>query len=548
MKRTIYIINLFIISFLFPLSAQVEPVWDDVVKKMPKEELQEVNISSSIDGKIQKAYLYKAKSKKQQPLIVSLHTWSGDYRQNDPLVAEILARDWNYIHPNFRGANNNVEAMCSSKVLSDIEDAISFAIKQTNANPEEVHIIGVSGGGLATLFAYMNVDFDVKSFSAWVPISDIEAWYWESLGRNQKYANDIIKSLSKDSLFNKNEALLRSPLYQKFPKEKRKKSDLFLYSGIHDGYIGSVPITHSLNMFNRLVGELKYNTSDFEVISSKSKIDFDLISEKEIIDLVTKRMSPICSKNKPLFGRAVHFFRQYENIRLMIFEGGHEQLPQALSLIPYNNVTSLKYNILTIGDSNGQNKGGWVDQLQSMMPKSHIVNNSQSGRTIGFDNNGKKELNGLKNIDSFLDKAQKSIKNKQFDFIIISLGTNDAKNDFRDKQEDVSHNFELLLTKIKSHRLNKKSKTKLIFVTPPPMSNINIESKYEGGYTRLATLVPKLKQIARNKGFFVVDVHSPLQEVFNLYAPDGVHMISSGQKIIASQIVNLMLSDQINSD
>lgn len=41
-----------------------------------------------------------------------------------------------------------------------------------------------------------------------------------------------------------------------------------------------------------------------------------------------------------------------------------------------------------------------------MMPKSDIVNLSESGRTIGFDNNGRARLNGLKNIDSYLDKAQ----------------------------------------------------------------------------------------------------------------------------------------------
>ena len=98
-------------------------------------------------------------------------------------------------HPDFRGANNKPEATCSTLVLSDIEDAIDFALKHTNADPQEVHIIGVSGGGLATLYAYMNIQYPVKSFSAWVPISDIDAWYWESVGRKQKYADDIVKSV-----------------------------------------------------------------------------------------------------------------------------------------------------------------------------------------------------------------------------------------------------------------------------------------------------------------------------------------------------------------
>ena len=63
---------------------------------------------------------------------------------------------------------------------------------------EEVHIIGVSGGGFATLAAFMNIEYPVKSFSAWVPISDIEAWYWECVGRGSRYAEDILSVVSLD--------------------------------------------------------------------------------------------------------------------------------------------------------------------------------------------------------------------------------------------------------------------------------------------------------------------------------------------------------------
>lgn len=72
---------------------------------------------------------------------------------------------------------------------------------------------------------------------------------------------DVLKAVSTDTVFNVDEARLRSPLFQKFPKELRKNSKLFIYEGIHDGYVGSVPITHSINMYNRLVTELKYGIS-----------------------------------------------------------------------------------------------------------------------------------------------------------------------------------------------------------------------------------------------------------------------------------------------
>lgn len=294
----------------------------------------EVDISSSIDGKIQKAYMHRSKKEMPQPLIISLHTWSGNYTQMDPLANDILNHDWNYIHPDFRGQNWTPDAMCSSLAIADIEDAIHYALANTYTNPQDVHIIGLSGGGFATLAAYMQIEYPVKSFSAWVPISDIEAWYWESVGRKEGYAQDILKTISTDSNFNEEEAIRRSPLKQIFPKEKRENTKLYIYGGIHDGYDGPVPITHSIYMYNRIVGEIKYGIVETDKILTKAVSDPDLVSEKTIIELLTKRTTPNTEKECMLFDRMIHLKRQYNNIQLIIFEGEHELLPQALQLIP----------------------------------------------------------------------------------------------------------------------------------------------------------------------------------------------------------------------
>ena len=335
--------GIYLIIFLFvvfQLKAQNDTLkviqFDDTRSLKWSNEFQVVDIKSSSDDQIQKAYIYCSTSHKAKPLIVSLHTWSGDYTQKDPLANKVFKKNWNYIHPNFRGPNRTFEATGSSLVLSDIQDAITYAIKNMNVDPDEVHIVGVSGGGFATLAAFMNLKYPVKSFSAWAPISDLEAWYWESVGRNQKYAKDIVNSVSHNNTFNKEEAIKRSPLFQSFPQELRKQSQLFIYEGIHDGYTGSVPITHSLNMYNRLVGERKYRTTNMDSIMKQAITDTSLISEKEIIDLVTKRINPNSKINGMLFDRKVHLKRQFENISLFIFEGGHEQIPQALELIPVN--------------------------------------------------------------------------------------------------------------------------------------------------------------------------------------------------------------------
>ena len=333
--KTIAITLIFNILFYAQLLAQKEPAWDNTTKRKWDPAFELVEIPSSQDGQIQKAYMYKSRSTIPQPLIISLHTWSGYYNQEDPLTNEILTRDWNYIHPDFRGANRTHSSMGSPLALADIEDAIQYALKHTNANPNEVHIIGVSGGGFATLASYMNIVYPVKSFSAWAAISDIESWYWECMGRGSKYAKDILSVVSEDkNIFNSDIAIQRSPLKQKFPIEKRKNAKLYIYAGIHDGYKGSVPITHSLNMYNRLVGELKYGISDTDRIMKKSFSDTDLVSPKEMLNLLGKCINPESGKNQKLFDRDIHLLRRYGNIQLIVFEGRHEQLPQALDLLP----------------------------------------------------------------------------------------------------------------------------------------------------------------------------------------------------------------------
>lgn len=525
--------------FIRSLQAQNDPAWDDTKRGNWKPPFKKIEIPSSVDGKLQKAYLYATTSKVAKPLIVSLHTWSGDYSQKDPLITEILARDWNYIHPDFRGKNNHPEAVGSPLVAADIEDAIRYALEKTHANPDEVHIVGVSGGGYATLLAYMNVHYPVKSFSAWVPISDIDAWYWESVGRKQKYANDMLKAVSpKEPVINREEALLRSPLWQAYPRERRKDSKLFIYTGIHDGYKGSVPITHSLFMYNRLVGELKYKTTDWEEIMRKAATDTVLVAEGTMLSLVTKQTNPPETGKKDLYGRPVHLHRSYDNITLIVFEGGHEQLPQALALVPYEETTALKCNIVTIGDSNGHNKSSWVNELRSLLPQANIINNSQSGRTIGFDNNGREQLNALRNIDTYLDKAQKELKGEKLDYLILCLGTNDTKKDFSERQDEVPPNFKSLLEKIRKHPLVKKNRSRLVYLTPPPIRKKNIEEKYSGGNDRLAHLFPALKTTAEKAGFMVIDAFNPLQGVLDYYAADGVHMAEGGQRIVALRVVD----------
>lgn len=345
MKRTF--LSLFALAFLLgsgwlmPVEAQTQKDssvsvfrWDDANAARWDADFKVVDIPSKTGGDPQKAYIYKA-SEAKRPLIVSLHTWSGDYRQADPLAAEAKAKDYNYIHPDFQGANTRPEAMGSELVVKNLQEAIEYAVKATEANPQEVHVIGVSGGGMAALLAYMNVTCAVKSFSAWAPIADLEAWYWESKTRGNKYADHIWKATSSSgTTFNAAEARRRSPLYGVIPRKQRRTSHLYIYEGVHDGYTGSVPVTHAINMYNRVVGDWKYGLSQSEAANRQAFVHADMVSEDEIVRLLSLRCEPKADPERKLGDRQIHLEREASNTHLVIFEGTHEMLPCALELLP----------------------------------------------------------------------------------------------------------------------------------------------------------------------------------------------------------------------
>ena len=301
--------------------SQNQPAWDDPVSAGWPASCRRVEIVSSLDGKAQPAIFLTSSGKEPRPLVVSLHTWSGGYDQKDTLVWQCIEKNYNYIHPHFRGRNNNPEACGSPEAIRDIDDAISYSLKNANVDGSNIHIIGASGGGYATMLAYMNSNLNIRTFSAWVGISDLFKWYYESEGRGNNYSRDIANATNEWKNMNqehyslgKEEAIRRSPYYMKTPVEKRKDSKLWIYAGIHDGYTGSVPITQSLLFYNKVV-------KDYDLSENAA-----LIPEQDIIELVSSR-NFVNKQNNTIGNRLIHYERNYrDKIRLVIFEGEHEML------------------------------------------------------------------------------------------------------------------------------------------------------------------------------------------------------------------------------
>jgi len=280
-----------------------------------------VKVKSSVDATFQPVYVILPGNYDDddslRPLVVSLHTWSGNVEQRNKLI-EVLAnqRGWIYLFPNFRGANNQPQACGSTIAQQDILDALQYAKNEFRVDHSRVYLTGVSGGGHMTMLMVGHHPEPWAAASAWVGISDLAAWHQKhAKGKYGEMMRNCCGGSPNDSAAIAEQYKLRSPLTF---LARAKKVPLDIAAGVHDGHKGSVPIRHSLEAFNSLARAV----GDAE------------ISESEIVQL--SRADGELSKPKPTdkvddkhFGREIHLRRRAGPSRVTIFEGGHEGIAAA---------------------------------------------------------------------------------------------------------------------------------------------------------------------------------------------------------------------------
>ncbi len=253
----------------------------------------------------------------KRPLVVSLHSWSGDWTQRqEELEQGALDRGWIYVFPDFRGANDDPAACGSELAQQDILDATEWAKKHYPVDLAKVYLTGGSGGGHMTLMMASRHPDVWTAASAWVPISDLVAWYEKhSEERYGEMMRACTGGAPGDSDAVDEEYRKRSPLTW-LGGAAQRMPPLDIAAGVRDGHSGSVPIRHSLEAFNAIasaLGEATVSETEIEQLSASEEGRLAEPAESDQVE-------------DPAFGRAIYLRRQAGPHRVTIFEGGHETI------------------------------------------------------------------------------------------------------------------------------------------------------------------------------------------------------------------------------
>jgi poly(3-hydroxybutyrate) depolymerase len=225
-------------------------------------------------------------------------------------------RGWIYLFPNFRGPNQHPDACGSPKAQQDILDAVAWAKKTYPVDERRVYLVGASGGGHMTMLMAGRHPDVWAAASAWVGISDLAAWHkLHAAGRYGRMMRLSCGGAPGDSREVDRQYRERSPITH---IHRAVNVALDLNTGIHDGHKGSVPIRHALDAFNAVA----------------HAAGCEPISEEEIVQLSRpngRLKHPRESDNvkDSSYGRQIHLRRYAGPVRVTVFEGGHEILPEA---------------------------------------------------------------------------------------------------------------------------------------------------------------------------------------------------------------------------
>ena len=215
--------------------------------------IEQLRIVSTADGVEQPVLWLAPSGDRDQPLLVILHSWSAPYTQHAGIPYAMWAQEngWAVIAPEFRGINDDADAVGSDLAVQDAADAIQYAVAQAGVDANRVYVVGYSGGGMMGLLLAGRHPDKVAAVSVWGPPHDLVDFYEHARRAGLRYANDISRACGGDPRgagSAQDECLTRSP--KTYLESARDQGvAIFIAQGIRDQF---VPRSVAAEVFNLL--------------------------------------------------------------------------------------------------------------------------------------------------------------------------------------------------------------------------------------------------------------------------------------------------------
>ncbi len=297
-------------AFALPAISQEKPVsgWPP--------EVRAIKYLSAADNSMQPSLIYDPGGDLPKPLLIALHSWSGDYTQANPAYGIwCISKAWVLMHPDFRGVNQRPEACGSELAVQDIVSAVEYAKKTCKIDENRIYLIGASGGGYGSLLMAGRAPEIWAGVSAWCSIYDLKAWHAETSERKLRYTDMLEKvcggAPGTSPAVDEQYRIRSAAAWLK----RAKNVNLSINTGITDGHNGSVPVSHTLHAFNELAA-----TADHV---SEATIS-EMVKAPEMPDSLLRKIDDALYNRKPALFRRVSGSSQ-----VTIFQGGHEIIYEA---------------------------------------------------------------------------------------------------------------------------------------------------------------------------------------------------------------------------
>ncbi len=285
--------------------------------------LEKISVTSSLDKTPQTSLLWAPESAREQPtpLLIWLHSWSADYRQEASLEyqKQAVRRGMDFVVAQFSRTQQTPRGMwieigtdrhhrCDELCRTALQGRLAACLlgrclRRRSYDAVDGWILSaafLSGFGLGGHYGCGSV---VPGSSPCRQALEVRARHsgclrWKP-GESQEIDADY---------------RARSPIHF-----LHQVGDLHvdIAAGVKDGHTGSVPIAHSLNAFNRIAttnGDDGVSDDEAEQLWTAQKL-----TTPQASDQVTDET----------YGREIILRRKSGNARVTIFQGGHEGLPEA---------------------------------------------------------------------------------------------------------------------------------------------------------------------------------------------------------------------------